>query len=283
MQPEAGGQQAEVDGVGGPEVPAAQPAAAEEARWQQSPERVAAMENEFRRRVEWFRDKDSAPWVLHDATRDITGNRRDWKTTSPEKQARILDRADLLIMSGWMVGRAKNVSPVTLAPVTVQAAAREIAGDPKLNDWQRTIAAGVASGEVRTHLDRYLGSVSDEERETTARLMAPKREAAVAEASRQTEAALKEWNAKKKWLRGRKPEPVDPAKPDPPTPDEIRNFRREVIRTIKEAMRKDILEKFSEPIRDVVDRAFERGELSVSQPSPPRPPRPPTRERGRTM
>ena len=166
--------------------------------------------------------------------------------------------------------------------MTVQAAAREIAGDPKLNDWQRTIAAGVASGEVRTHLDRYLGSVSDEEQETTARLMAPKREAAVAEASRQTEAALKEWNAKT-WLRGRKPAPVDPAKPDPPTPDEIRNFRREVIRTIKEAMRKDILEKFSEPIRDVVDRAFERGELSVSQPSPPRPPRTPTRERGRTM
>ena len=283
VQPEAGGQQAEVDGVGGPEVPAAQPAAAEAGRWQQSPERVAAMENEFRRRVEWFRDKDSAPWVLHDATRDITGNRRDWKTTSPEYQSHILDRADLLIMSGWMVGRAKNVSPVILAPVTVQAAAREIAGDPKLNDWQRTIAAGVASGEVRTHLDRYLGSVSDEEQETTARLMASKREAAVAEASRQTEATLKEWNAKKKWLRDRKPEPVDPAKPDLPTPDEIRDFRREVIRTIKEAMRKDILEKFSEPIRDVVDRAFERGELSVSQPSPPRPPRPPTRERGRTM
>ena len=234
-----------------------------------TPERVAAMEGELRRRAKWFHNEDSVPWVLYDATRDITGKTRDWKTTSLEEQTRILDRADLLSMSGWMVGRAQAVSPVTLARETIWATAQEIAGDPKLNDWQRTLAAGLASGQVRTRFDTELGSVDYEEQQTTDHLMKAKREAAANEARRQTAEALEEWNAKK-WFRGPEPKPVAPAKPDPPTPDEIRDFRQEVFGTIKEAMQKDVLEKFSEPIRDVVDRAFERGELPVSRPSPPR-------------
>ena len=239
----------------------------------QTPERVAAMEGELRRRAKWFHNEDSVPWVLYDATRDITGKTRDWKTTSLEEQTRILDRADLLSMSGWMVGRAqvvsKAVSPVTLARETIWAAAQEIAGDPKLNNWQRTLAAGLASGQVSTHFDTGLGSVDYEEQQTTDHLMKAKREAAANEARRQTAEALKEWNATK-WFRGPEPKPVAPAKPAPPTPDEIRDFRQEVFGTIKEAMQKDVLEKFSEPIRDVVDRAFERGEQPVSRPSPPR-------------
>ena len=233
---------------------------------EESPERVAAMEKELRSRAKWYHDKDSVSWVLHSATHDITGeSRRDWKTTSLEEQTRILDKADLLCMSGWMVGRAQTMSPVTPAQETIRAAAQEIAGDPKLNDWQRTLAAGLASGQVRTHLDRH-ASVADEEQDTTDHLMEAKRKDAAEEAHQQTAAAFKKWNATPKWRRGRKPEPVRAAEPDPPTPDEIRDFRQEVFRTIKEAMQK-VLEKFSEPIRDVVDRAFERGELPAPRPS----------------
>ena len=233
---------------------------------EESPERVAAMEQELRSRAKWYHDKDSVSWVLHSATHDITGeSRRDWKTTSLEEQTRILDKADLLCMSGWMVGRAQTMSPVTPAQETIRAAAQEIAGDPKLNDWQRTLAAGLASGQVRTHLDRH-ASVADEEQDTTDHLMEAKRKDAAEEAHQQTAAAFKKWNATPKWRRGRKPEPVRAAEPNPPTPDEIRDFRQEVFRTIKEAMQK-VLEKFSEPIRDVVDRAFERGELPAPRPS----------------
>ena len=233
---------------------------------EESPERVAAMEKELRSRAKWYHDKDSVSWVLHSATHDITGeSRRDWKTTSLEEQTRILDKADLLCMSGWMVGRAQTMSPVTPAQETIRAAAQEIAGDPKLNDWQRTLAAGLASGQVRTHLDRH-ASVADEEQDTTDHLMEAKRKDAAEEAHQQTAAAFKKWNATPKWRRGRKPEPVRAAEPDPPTPDEIRDFRQEVFRTIKEAMQK-VLEKFSEPIRDVVDRAFDRGELPAPRPS----------------
>ena len=87
------------------------------------------------------------------------------------------------------------MSPVTLAQETIWAAAQEIAGDPKLNDWQRTLAAGLASGQVRTHFDTGLGSVDYEEQQTTDHLMKAKREAAANEARRQTAEALKEWNA----------------------------------------------------------------------------------------
>ena len=270
VQPEAGGQPSEVNGVGRREPPpAAQPAATERPRRQESPERLAAMEKELRRRAECCHDEDTVRWVLYDATCDITGEMSDWKTTSLEDQTRILDRADLLSMSGWMVGRALWVAlPITPAQETIRAAAQKIADDRKLNGWQRRLAAGVASGEVRTRHDRN-ASVADEKQKTTDHLMKAKREAAADEAGRQTAAAIKEWNAKK-WFRGPEPKPVDPAEPDPPTPGEIRYFRQEVFRTIKEAMQKDILEKFSEPIRDVVDRAFELGELPVSRSSPPR-------------
>ena len=233
---------------------------------------VDAMENELQSRAQWYRDKYSVVPILSSATGDITGEVRHWKSASLAEQPRILDRADLLCMSGWMVGRAQVVSPIPPAQETIRAAAREIAADPKLNDWQRTLAAGVAFGEVRTHHDTST-SVAEEEQQTTDHLMAAKREAAGEEANQQTTAAIEEWNAKSKWLRGRKPEPVRPAEPDQPTPAEIRNFRQqEVFQTIKKAMRKDILEKFSEPIRDVVNRAFERGELPVSRPAPPRTP-----------
>ena len=271
----------EVDGVGRREpAPAAERVAAKRPRQPELPALVAAMNRELLGRAQWCNDEHSMLQMLNWATGDITGKVRHWKSASLAEQPRILDRADLLCVSGWMVGRALAVSPIAPAQETIRTAAQEIAADPKLNDWQRRVAAGVASGQVHTYYKAH-ASVAEEEQQMTDHLLAAKREAAAEKANQQTAAALEEWNAKK-WLRGRKPEPVRPAEPDPPTPAEIQDFRQEVFQSVKKGMQEDILEKFSEPIRDVVDRAFERGELPVSRPAPPRTP---TRGRdpGRTM
>ena len=49
--------------------------------------------------------------MLNWATGDITGKVRHWKSASLAEQPRILDRADLLCVSGWMVGARPGSIP----------------------------------------------------------------------------------------------------------------------------------------------------------------------------